>query len=134
MKIQDSNFMSVRQIQEQYLNKSLNIKKNKQNETISFQDILKQKVDENGDNSTLHFSKHANIRLQERGIYLSETQMERLEDGAKRAEEKGIKDSLMIMDELTFIVNIPNNTVITAMERTETENNIFTNIDGAVII
>ncbi len=49
-------------------------------------------------------------------------------------ELKGIKESLVIVDELAFIVSISNNTVITAMSQKESEDTIFTNIDGAVII
>ena len=54
--------------------------------------------------------------------------------GTKKAEQKGIRDSLVIVDQLAFIVNVPNQTVVTAMDSTETNENIFTNINGAVII
>jgi len=48
--------------------------------------------------------------------------------------DKGINDSLVLVDQLAFIVNIPNHTVVTAMNQTEADESIFTNIDGAVII
>ena len=51
-----------------------------------------------------------------------------------KAKEKGINESLVIVDELAFIVNVPNNTVITAINQNEANENVFTNIDGAVII
>ena len=57
----------------------------------------------------------------------------RLQEGVKRAGEKGIKDSLVVVDSYAFIVNIPNKTVVTAMDQGETGDHIFTNIDGAVI-
>jgi flagellar operon protein len=60
--------------------------------------------------------------------------MIRLQNGARKAEEKGIKESLVIMDSLSFIVNTKNNTVITAMEQSGDTDNVYTNIDGAVII
>ena len=53
--------------------------------------------------------------------------------GASKAGAKGIKDSLVMIDELAFIVNIPKNTVITAMDQSQADDKIFTNIDGAVI-
>lgn len=81
--------------------------------------------------SELVFSKHANERLQSRNIDLSQDQLERLQTGTKRAGEKGIKESLVMVDNLAFIVNIRNNTVITAVN--DNEDKIFTNIDGAVI-
>lgn len=65
---------------------------------------------------------------------MTEEQLSRLEDGAHKASAKGIKESLVLMDGLAFIVNTKNNTVITAMNQSGTEENIYTNIDGAVII
>ena len=50
------------------------------------------------------------------------------------ASKKGINDSLVLVDNLAFIVNVPNKTVVTAMDQTETDSNVFTNIDGAVIM
>ena len=82
----------------------------------------------------IKFSKHATQRLDERNISLSVEQSERLNAGVQKASEKGINDSLVIVDSLAFIVNVPNQTVVTAMDQTEsTDNNVFTNIDGAVI-
>ena len=52
----------------------------------------------------------------------------------QKASEKGIKESLVLMDSLAFIVNVPNKTVVTAMDQGESGDNIFTNIDGAVIV
>ena len=60
--------------------------------------------------------------------------MTKLENGAVKAKEKGIKESLVVVDELAFIVNIPNKTVITALGREESQGNVFTNIDGAVFM
>ncbi len=72
-------------------------------------------------------------RLSLRNIELTQDQMQRLNQGKIEAGEKGIKDSLILVDQLAFIVNVPNNTVVTAMDQTENKSNVFTNIDGAVI-
>ena len=82
----------------------------------------------------LKFSKHAGERLEQRDIQLSDEQMTRLEEGTEKAILKGIKESLVIVDDLSFIVNTRNRTVITAMDQNNNEDNIYTNIDGAVII
>ncbi|MDE7260290.1 MAG: flagellar protein, partial [Lachnospiraceae bacterium] len=82
----------------------------------------------------VRFSKHAANRLNDRNIELTKDQVERLNMGAAKAGAKGINESLVIVDSLAFIVNVPNQTVITAMDQTETDENVFTNIDGAVII
>lgn len=102
--------------------------------TTSFGDILNQKSSGVSQGSEIKFSKHASGRLAIRNIELDDIQKNRLADGMQKAGEKGIKDSLVIMDQLAFIVNVPSNTVITAMDQTESKDNIFTNIDGAVIV
>ena len=128
------NFSSIQQAAGQYVNTGAKrvISKTEQNTESAFEKILlekqKQAVGE------LKFSKHADNRLAQRNISLSEEQRKRLEDGTERARKKGIKESLVIVDELAFIVSISNNTVITAMSQKESEDTIFTNIDGAVII
>lgn len=96
----------------------------------SFAEILEQK--KAAENRELKFSKHASERLISRNIDLSENQMERLNHAVKAAEAKGIKESLVMMDNLAFIINVKNNTVVTAV--TGGEEKIFSNIDGAVVV
>ncbi len=126
-----NRFASIEQFTDQYLSS-----KNTETATssgLSFEDILKQKQDVTV-NSELKFSKHAAMRLEDRNINLSEEQNERLENGVMKASEKGIRESLVIVDSLAFIVNVPNRTVVTAMDQSESSDSIFTNIDGAVIM
>lgn len=80
----------------------------------------------------LKFSKHAASRLEARNISLSESEMTRLETAVKSAETKGAKDSLVMMDKTAFIVNVPNRTIITAVNVNEAEEKVFTNIDSVV--
>ncbi len=96
-----------------------------------FDEILKSKQG-TGELPELKFSKHANERLASRNIDLTDDQLERLENGARKASEKGMTESLVMVDNLAFIVSVKNNTVITAVN--EGEDRIFTNIDGAVIM
>jgi len=125
-------FTSIEQVSDQYLNqKSVNNSSN--NSDISFEEILKQKQNST-ENSELKFSKHAAMRLENRNINLTEEQNVRLESGVQKASEKGINESLVIVDSLAFIVNVSNKTVVTAIDQNEAADNIFTNIDGAVII
>lgn len=130
MKI-NNQFSSIEQITSQYLNrKSTAVETVNQN--TSFTEVLKSKQAEA--DTELKFSKHAASRLADRQIDLTQEQMKRLEDGTKKASEKGIQESLVLIDQLAFIVSVKNNTVITAMDQKETSDNIFTNIDGAVIM
>lgn len=133
MDIQKSGFLSIEQVTNQYLNSSKKVPDTQTAGGLKFKDILQNKSEALGQ-PNLKFSKHATYRLADRGIELSDEQMSRLENGAKKAEQKGIKDSLVIVDQLAFIVNIPNQTVVTAMDSTQTDENIFTNISGAVIM
>lgn len=129
MDIQKNSFLSIDQLANQYLNNSRKTVKAAQENLVSFQEILQSKG-----NEQLKFSKHATVRLADRGIELTDAQLERLNDGAQKAGQKGIRDSLVIVDNLAFIVNVPNKTVVTAMDSRETEENVFTNINGAVIM
>ena len=129
-----NQFLSIEQVTDQYLNRSQNIKSNAL-PSISFEEVLRQKQNESViESSGLKFSKHATNRLLDRNIALTDSQNVRLENGVKQASEKGITESLVLVDSLAFIVNVPNRTVVTALDQTEANSNIFTNIDGAVII
>ena len=127
-------FSSIEQVSDQYLNqKSVNQSSKKSD--ISFEEVLRrqQSLSAAG-NEKLKFSKHATLRLESRGISLSDEQNIRLQSGVEKASAKGINESLVLVDSLAFIVNVPNKTVITAMSGSEMKNNIFTNIDGVVMI
>ncbi len=133
MDLISNSFMSIEQVKDTYLqdaNKSSRRNPVSSQES-SFQQILEQVSNRN---DTVNFSKHANERLSSRNISLSEEQMKRLNAGVKQAKEKSIQESLVVMDNIAFIVNIKNNTVVTAMDQDSNDSNVFTNIDGAVIV
>ena len=132
--IQNSNFLTALQLQEQYKNSQNKSAAQSAGEGMSFQDVLLKQSEIRGSEGSLKFSKHASARLQQRGISLTSGQMKRLEDATTKASQKGIKDSLVIVDELAFIVNVKSQTVVTALNSTDTNENVFTNIDGAVVM
>ena len=109
MDIQKNSFLSIDQLANQYLNNSRKTVKAAQENLVSFQEILQNKSQEQNVPGTqeLKFSKHATVRLADRGIELTGNQLERLNDGARKAGQKGIRDSLVIVDDLAFIVNVP---------------------------
>lgn len=122
---------SIEQMRGQFLNSGKTAGQNvSEVQGQSFAEILEQK--KTTDSSELKFSKHASERLVSRNIDLSESQKERLNHAVKAAEAKGIKESLVMMDNLAFIINVKNNTVVTAV--TGGEEKIFSNIDGAVVV
>ena len=138
MAIQTNQFLSIDQLADQYLSRQQKNTGAAKEGGPSFQEILQNRAFQqnniSGKAEALKFSKHAVGRLADRNIELSTEQLERLNDGARKAGQKGIRDSLVIVDELAFIVNVPNRTVVTAMDSTETSENVFTNINGAVIM
>lgn len=95
----------------------------------SFGQVLEKKLQ-----GELKFSQHARQRLQSRNIELGEAELARLENAVGRAREKGARDSLILMDNLALVVSVKNNTVITAVDETSLKQNVFTNIDSAVIV
>lgn len=82
----------------------------------------------------VQFSKHAENRIKQRGINMSEDVMANLNLAVERARAKGAKDTVIIGSEGAFIVNVPNNIVVTTISEQEMKNNIFTNIDSAVLM
>ncbi len=134
MKIQNNQYLSLERMQDQFLSRSKQTAGGLEQNGLSFQDILSKKTENIPETGEVKFSKHAANRLADRNIELTEEQVERLNLGTAKAGAKGINESLVIVDSFAFIVNVPNQTVITAMEQTETDENVFTNIDGAVII
>ena len=98
-----------------------------------FQDLLAAKLATTGAASPLRFSGHALDRIQRRGIDLGANELARLQDGVARAAAKGGRDSLVLVDGTAFVVSVPNRTVITAVDQGHMREQVFTNIDSAVI-
>lgn len=123
-----NGFRSIEQVTDTYLKQG--VRENSKTSELSFEEVLREKQQAL---DPLKFSKHAVNRLSDRNINLSPEQSRRLADGVSKAGEKGIHESLVLVDSLAFIVNVPNKTVVTAMDQMDAGENIFTNIDGAVI-
>lgn len=99
-----------------------------------FKDLLNEKIikEEKVENEIV-FSKHANERILERNIDVSEEVTGKLNEAAEQAKDKGLKNVLVMIDNQAFIISTMNNKVITAVNSQDLKENIFTNIDGAVI-
>ncbi len=106
-------------------------KVNRYGRDLTFSDVLRLRLEEQ---SGVRFSAHTLERLRERGISLEGDQLGRLADGVDRAGEKGAVDSLVLMDDMAFIVSVRNRTVVTAMTGESLRENVFTNIDSTVIV
>lgn len=107
------------------------ITKKEETKDNSFRDLLDAKIN---DEKSLRFSKHAQERAIDRGIDISTGLLKDLQQAVLKAKEKGAKDIVIIDKTSAFIVNVKNNMVITTVSQKEMQDNIFTNIDSAVIL
>lgn len=97
----------------------------------SFSEVLAEQVRAN---SNINFSRHAIERVAQRNIPLDTDRIERLNEGFRLASQKGLGETLILIDQTAFIVNAKNNTVITTVSGNDLKGNVFSNIDGTVII
>lgn len=100
-------------------------------QSASFRELLEQQLQNNHE---VAFSKHAVSRVVERNIPISESNLSRLNEGVRIAQEKGLDDTLILIDKTAFLVSAKNSKVITTVHPDDLKGNIFTNIDGTVII
>ncbi|HKL13220.1 MAG TPA: TIGR02530 family flagellar biosynthesis protein [Halanaerobiales bacterium] len=105
-------------------------KKNVNKSSTPFKKIFQEKIK----SSKIEFSKHAKERLKNRNINLNKTQMQKLQKGVEKAESKGAKDSLILVDDVAYIVSVKNNKVVTAIDGNNMKEKVFTNIDSTVLM
>lgn len=82
----------------------------------------------------LKISGHAQTRLQSRNISLSSDEWQRVVNGVNKAQAKGAKESLVMVDDVALVVSVKNRTIITAVDKANLKDNVFTNIDSAVVV
>ncbi len=108
----------------------LNINNDFSRSTKSFNEVLSAVLIKE---SKLNFSAHAVKRMASRNIQLNAAQHSRLETACSKLSEKGAGEALIILDDKAFLISVKNKTVITALDKNEAGQSIFTNIDGAAI-
>jgi flagellar operon protein len=96
---------------------------------VPFADFLATQLGAEG----IRLSAHAHERLRQSSVDLDAGAADRLKSAVERAEQKGSKDSLVLLDDLAFVVSVKNKTIITAVESNRAKENVFTNIDSVVI-
>ncbi len=98
-------------------------------QNLDFKALLHNEINRSQE---VKFSKHALDRLQERNIELTTQEVTKINNAITKAASKGIKETLIIMENKAFIASVPNRTVITAATDQQLKDNVFTNIDGAI--
>jgi len=99
---------------------------------VDFKEVLRQARSETTEGVKL--SAHAQHRIEQRQIPLTVQDIQQLNEAVSKAESKGARESLVLMQNKGFIVSIPNKTVITAVDRGQMQDNVFTNIDSTIIV
>nr|WP_238938058.1 TIGR02530 family flagellar biosynthesis protein [Anaerobacillus isosaccharinicus] len=99
--------------------------------STSFKTLLNAEIQ---DKLELKISKHAEKRLQDRGILINDRQWSEISVKMQEAKAKGVNDSLVVLKDAALVVSAKNNTVITALDRDEAKTQIFTNINGTILI
>jgi flagellar operon protein len=102
-------------------------KKNKE----EFKDILKKTVKKE---DSFVISNHAAERLKDRNISLNESDMNKINEGINKADEKGSRESLILYKDVVLVASVRNRTIITAVDKDSSKGNVFTNIDSVVIL
>ncbi len=120
--------LDINSVKRQNLNKSTS--SNDGLKESSFKELLNEKK---AQVNALSFSKHATERIEQRNIDIDESVAGKLSEALEQAKDKGLKNVLVMIDSSAFILNTLSNKVITALNNSELKENIFTNIDGAVI-
>ena len=99
--------------------------------SVAFADVLRSTIEKN---SEVNFSNHAIKRAVDHNMDITDDELNRLNEGVRLASEKNLDDTLILVGEKAFVVSVKNNTVITTVNNNSIQGNVFTNINGAVIV
>ena len=99
--------------------------------TVDFKSTLDQALD---GSAGVRFSAHARARLHSRGVEISQAKLEALSKAIDKADAKGARESLILSDEAAYVVSVKNRTIITAFDRENLRDGVFTSIDSAVVL
>lgn len=97
----------------------------------SFGSILNKEIEKK---NSFTISSHAAERLKDRNISLNEADMNKINEGINKANEKGAKESLILYKDVVLLASIKNRTIITAIDKESSKGNVFTNIDSVVLV
>jgi flagellar operon protein len=117
----------------------------KQGEKSEFKGLVDQLSNGNGDlrqpqvtsksvGQDVQVSSHAMKRLQERNIELDGNEYMKLKEAMMKLRGKGGHDSLVITNKAAYVVDVDKNTVVTAVDKNNMNENVFTKIDSTIFM
>ena len=114
---------------------NVNAKINNSDTKLSeFKNILQRKVENEVEKSEVKLSSHARKRLEERNLGFDGQEFLKLKDAIGKLKEKGGHDSLVVTDKAAYIVDVDKQTVVTAIDKNDMSQNVFTKIDSTYFI
>lgn len=117
----------IHPLQQAQITKQRNQLKQPQKTNTPFEQVLSKATE-------VKVSKHAQQRLMERNIQISAAKWHEISQKMNEAKGKGITDAIVVTGETSLVVSTKNNTVVTALSNEEASNQIFTNINGAIVL
>lgn len=98
-----------------------------------FKELLERQIGPK-DEKPIQLSVHAAKRLKERNMDLDNAEFFKLRSAFQKLQEKGGQDSLVITEKAAYIVDVANKKVVTAIDRENIADNVFTKIDSTVLV
>lgn len=98
-----------------------------------FKKILEGHVSKTEDHG-IKLSTHAAKRLQERNLEVDGAEFLKLKNAIGQLKNKGGKDSLVITEKAAYIVDVNNSKIVTAMDKNNMKENVFTKIDSTLFV
>ena len=133
----DDSLNSVRNIKQSNANDINDLKKPKKiaPHLSSFKDLLKKRFDSKKSvDQGVKLSGHAKKRLEERNLDFNANEYIKIKDAIDKLREKGGRDSLVVTEQAAYIVDVDNETVVTAMDKNDMAENVFTKIDSTLFL
>jgi flagellar operon protein len=101
---------------------------------LSQGDLRQPQVTQKDVGADVTVSTHAMKRLQERNIELDGNEYMKLKEAIGKLKTKGGHDSLVITNKAAYVVDVDKNTVVTAVDKNNMNENVFTKIDSTIFM
>jgi len=99
-----------------------------------FNKILEEQFAPKSPEHGIKISTHAAKRLQERNLSMDNDEYFKLKGAIDKLKTKGGQDSLVITPKAAYIVDVNNNTIVTAIDKDNMAENVFTKIDSTLVV
>lgn len=105
-----------------------------ENNSEEFKNLLQENINKVKEEHGIQISLHAAKRLNERDIGIDSEEFYRLKDAISKLKTKGGQESLVVTDKAAYIIDVPNNRIVTAMDKEKLNGSVFTQIDSTIIV